>query len=93
MIIDVFSRYVPGWLLADREVVRETLATRLIEETCRKEYPYLLRGLSITASDQVWGIDRTYIRLRRTWMYLVALIDWFSRYVVEWQLGDTMAQL
>ena len=55
-------------------------------------YPYLLRGLSITASDQVWGIDLTYIRLRRTWMYLVALIDWFSRYVVEWQLGDTMEE-
>ena len=55
-------------------------------------YPYLLRGLSITAADQVWGIDLTYIRLRRTWMYLVALIDWHARYVVEWELGDTMEE-
>ena len=55
-------------------------------------YPYLLHGLSITAADQVWGIDLTYIRLRRTWMYLVALIDWHARYVVEWELGDTMEE-
>ena len=53
-------------------------------------YPYLLRGLSITAPDQVWGIDLTYIRLQRTWMYLVAIMDWYSRYVVDWELGDTM---
>ncbi len=53
-------------------------------------YPYLLRGLSITAADQVWGIDLTYIRLRRTWMYLVAVLDWYARYVLDWELGDTM---
>ncbi len=53
-------------------------------------FPYLLRGLSITAPNQVWGIDLTYIPLRRTWLYLVALLDWYSRYVVEWELGDTM---
>ena len=46
-------------------------------------YPYLLRGLTITAPDQVWGIDLTYIRLQRTWMYLVAIMDWYSRYVVD----------
>lgn len=57
-----------------------------------KVYPYLLRGLSITAPDQVWGIDITYIRLQRTWMYLVALLDWYSRYVVEWELGDSMEE-
>jgi len=53
-------------------------------------YPYLLRGLSITAPDQVWGIDLTYIRLQRTWMYLTAIVDWYSRYVVDWEMGDTM---
>lgn len=57
-----------------------------------KVYPYLLRGLSITAPDQVWGIDLTYIRMQRTWMYLVALLDWHSRFVVEWELGDSMEE-
>lgn len=55
-------------------------------------FPYLLRGLQITAPNQVWGIDLTYIRLRRSWMYLVALLDWWSRLVVEWELGDTMEE-
>ena len=57
-----------------------------------KVYPYLLRGLSITAPDQVWGIDLTYIRLQRTWMYLVALLDWHSRFVLDWELGDSMEE-
>ena len=42
-------------------------------------YPYLLRNLSITRPNQVWGIDITYIRLRGGWLYLVAVLDWFSR--------------
>ena len=53
-------------------------------------YPYLLRGLSITTPNQVWGIDITYIRLRHGWMYLVALLDWYSRYVVGWELDQTL---
>ncbi len=53
-------------------------------------YPYLLRGLVITEPNQVWGIDITYIRLARGWLYLVAMIDWFSRYVVSWQLDDSL---
>lgn len=38
----------------------------------------------------MWGIDVTYIRLRTSWMYLVAVLDWFSRYVVSWELNDTL---
>lgn len=53
-------------------------------------FPYLLRGLNITRPDQVWGIDITYIRLRESWMYLVAIIDWFSRYIVGWELDETL---
>ena len=53
-------------------------------------YPYLLSGLAITRADQVWGIDITYIRLVRGWMYLVALLDWYSRYVVSWRLADNL---
>ncbi len=53
-------------------------------------YPYLLRGLTISEPNHVWGIDITYIRLARGWLYLVAIIDWFSRYVVSWELDDSL---
>ena len=55
-----------------------------------KIYPYLLRGLEISYPNQVWGIDITYIRLLGGWMYLVAILDWFSRYVVSWELDQTL---
>lgn len=50
-------------------------------------YPYLLRGVSITSPDQVWATDITYIRLSRGFAYLVAILDWFSRYVLTWKLS------
>lgn len=53
-------------------------------------YPYLLRNLAIAHANHVWGIDITYIRLQRGWMYLVAIIDWYSRYVVSWELDQTL---
>jgi putative transposase len=53
-------------------------------------YPYLLRGLPITRPNQVWGIDITYIRLHGGWMYLVAILDWFTRYVVSWEVAQTL---
>jgi putative transposase len=53
-------------------------------------YPYLLRGLPITHADQVWSSDITYIRLRQGWVYLVAILDWYSRYVVAWELSNTL---
>lgn len=55
-----------------------------------KIYPYLLRNLVISRPNQVWGIDITYIRLRNGWMYLVAVLDWFSRYVLSWELDQTL---
>jgi putative transposase len=55
-----------------------------------KVYPYLLRNLSITRPNQVWSADITYIRMQRGFMYLVAIIDWYSRYVVAWQLSNTL---
>jgi len=55
-----------------------------------KVYPYLLRGIRIEQPNQVWGIDITYIRLIGGWMYLVAILDWFSRYVVAWELDQTL---
>jgi len=53
-------------------------------------FPYLLRGLAITRPNEVWGIDITYIRLRGGWLYLVAVLDWFSRYVLSWELDQTL---
>lgn len=53
-------------------------------------YPYLLRGVQIATVNQVWSADITYIRLTHDWMYLVAVIDWFSRYVLAWEVSNTL---
>lgn len=50
-------------------------------------FPYLLRGVSIERPDQVWATDITYIRMRRGFVYLAAIMDWFSRFVVAWRLS------
>jgi putative transposase len=55
-----------------------------------KKYPYLLRGLTILRPNQVWGADITYIPMRQGFMYLVAIMDWFSRFVLAWQLSNTL---
>jgi putative transposase len=55
-----------------------------------KIYPYLLRHVTITHPYQVWSTDITYVPLRQGFMYLVAVIDWFSRYVLAWQLSNTL---
>ena len=53
-------------------------------------YPYLLRNLDICRNDQVWQTDVTYIRLRGGWVYLTALIDVYSRFIVDWEISTTM---
>ena len=53
-------------------------------------YPYLLRDVPITHVDQVWSSDSTYIRLERGWLYLVAILDWYSRYVLAWEVSNTL---
>lgn len=53
-------------------------------------YPYLLRGLAIVRPNQVWATDITYIRLRRGFVYVVAIMDWYSRYVLSWELSVTL---
>jgi putative transposase len=55
-----------------------------------KIYPYLLRGLSITRPNQAWAMDITYIPMARGFVYLAAVIDWFSRRVLAWRLSITM---
>jgi putative transposase len=56
----------------------------------RKTYPYLLRGLEIHQPNFVWSADITYVPMRQGFMYLVAVIDWYSRYVLTWQLSNTL---
>lgn len=53
-------------------------------------YPYLLRKVVASYPNHIWGIDITYIRLCGGWMYLVAIIDWFSRFVVAWEVDQTL---
>jgi len=55
-----------------------------------KKYPYLLRDVVIDHPDQVWGVDITYLRLQHGFIYLVAIIDWYSRYVLAWDISITM---
>ncbi len=53
-------------------------------------YPYLLRGLTIERANQVWCADVTYIPMRRGFLYLVAVMDWWSRKVLAWRLSNTL---
>ena len=55
-----------------------------------KKYPYLLKDLSINKPNQVWCTDITYIRLAQGFVYLVAVMDWFSRYVLSWRLSNSL---
>jgi len=55
-----------------------------------KTYPYLLDGMKITRPNQVWAADITYIPMARGFLYLVAIIDWYSRYVLSWRLSNTL---
>lgn len=58
-----------------------------------KKYPYLLREVTINRPNQVWSTDITYIRLKQGFVYLVAIIDWHSRYVLSWKLSTTLDRL
>ena len=55
-----------------------------------KKYPYLLKDFIINRPDQVWATDITYVKLETGWLYLTAIMDWFSRYVLAWQISNTL---
>lgn len=61
-----------------------------VKDAAHKVYPYLLRGTAIDRPDHVWCSDITYIRLTRGFAYLVAVMDWFSRYVLSWELSTSL---
>ena len=55
-----------------------------------KKFPYLLREVKIIKVNQVWSVDITYIKMRNGWIYLVAIIDWHSRYILSWEISITL---
>ena len=59
-------------------------------EASHQVYPYLLKGVAITEVNQVWSSDITYIRIEKGFVYLTAIIDWFSRYVLSWKLSNSL---
>jgi len=61
-----------------------------IPNQAHKKYPYLLKGLMIDHPDQVWCADITYIRMLHGFVYLVAIMDWYSRFVLAWEISTTL---
>ena len=59
-------------------------------DSAKYKFPYLLRNLDITRSNQVWSLDITYVPMGRGFMYLLAIMDVYSRYIVGWSLSNTM---
>lgn len=53
-------------------------------------YPYLLTNIVASHPNHIWGVDITYIKLKKDWLYLVAILDWHSRYIVAWELSDSL---
>jgi putative transposase len=100
------TRKMAAWLNLQGYVVERKRVRRLLQmmglETIypkphlsqpgspEQRFPYLLRNLAVTAVNQVWSTDITYIRLARGFVYLVAVIDWWSRYVLSWELSITL---
>jgi putative transposase len=99
-------RRLTAWLRSRGEAVNHKRVARLLRrmgleaiypkprlsqpDAQHKIYPYLLRGVEIARPNQVWSTDITYVRLRAGYVYLVAIMDWFSRYVLSWELSVTM---
>lgn len=100
------SRQITQWLRRQGHEVNRKRVQRLLrmlglEAICpgprttrpvreNKVYPYLLRDVEITRCDQVWSTDITYLPLRRGFMYLAAVIDWHSRFVLSWELSNSL---
>jgi putative transposase len=100
------ARKIAAWLksrghLVNRKRVRRLMCLMGLKAIYRrpgtskpapghKIYPYLLGGMKITRPNQVWAADITYIPMARGFLYLVAIIDWYSRYVLSWRLANTL---
>lgn len=99
-------RKITHWLRQEGDLVNKKRVQRLMQtmglaaigpkpelaqpHPVHRVYPYLLRGVNVAQVNQVWSADITYIRLAQGWMYLVAILDWFSRYVLAWEVSITL---
>jgi len=99
------SRRMAVWLMRQGEVVNRKRVQRLMRlmgleaiypkprlsaASGHRIYPYLLRNVAIVRADQVWSTDITYVPLAAGFLYLAAIIDWYSRYVIAWRLSNTL---
>jgi len=100
------TRRMTAWLETQGYTVNRKRVTRLLRTmgleaiypkprmsvpgAVEQRYPYLLRGMNIERCNQVWSCDITYIRLRSGFVYLMAVINWFSRYVLSWEISVTL---
>jgi putative transposase len=100
------SRKMKAWLLGEGYLVSRNKVRRLmrlmgLEAIYRRPntskpapghrvYPYLLKGVDVNRVDQVWAADITYIPMAQGFLYLIAIMDWHSRYVLAWKLSNTM---
>ena len=100
------ARKMAVWLKSQGEIVNRKRIRRLMQimglqaiyqrpmtskpALGNKIYPYLLNGLKITRPNQVWAADITYIPMERGFLYLVVIMDWYSRYVLAWRLSNTL---
>jgi putative transposase len=81
------TRTLMAWLGLEAIYPKRSLS---IPHREHRKYPYLLKSLSIVRPNQVWASDITYVRLQRGFVYLTAVMDWFSRYVIAWELSTTL---
>jgi putative transposase len=100
------SRKLTVWLQGQGEAINRKRVVRLMRRMGleamypkprlsapgrgHRVYPYLLRGVAVERPDQVWSADITYVPLRAGFLYLAAVIDWYSRYVIAWRLSNTL---
>src|SRR5690242_21057613 len=100
------SRRLTAWLIGEGEAVNRKRVRRLLRRMGleaiyprpklsaagrgHRIYPYLLRDVRVERPDQVWSADITYVPLASGFMYLAAVIDWYSRYVIAWRLSNTL---
>jgi transposase InsO family protein len=69
---------------------KASLSTKSLAGKGHRIYPYLLRGVKVVRPDEVWSTDITYVPLASGFMYLAAVIDWFSPYVIAWRLSNPL---
>jgi len=100
------ARKIAAWLKSQQHTVNRKHVRRLMQKmgltaiyrrprtskpaVGHKVYPYLLNGMAITRPNQVWAADITYIPMVRGFLYLVVIMDWYSRYVLSWRLSNTL---